>query len=65
MKKNAPKLLQILNDLKGLYIKLGQVLSVTTLPLPPIHKQYLRMLQSDFLGHEDYDTVIKAIIEDE
>ncbi len=63
--KNAPKLLQILNDLKGLYIKLGQVLSVTTLPLPQIYKKYLRTLQSDVPGHEDYDTVIKGIIEEE
>ena len=64
-RKHATELLQILQSLKGLYIKLGQVLSVTALPIPHVYKQELRVLQSDVPGYEDYDTVIKAIIEKE
>jgi predicted unusual protein kinase regulating ubiquinone biosynthesis (AarF/ABC1/UbiB family) len=63
--KHAPELLHILQSLRGLYIKLGQVLSVSALPLPQEYKKQLRTLQSDVPGHEDYDTVIRAIIERE
>jgi predicted unusual protein kinase regulating ubiquinone biosynthesis (AarF/ABC1/UbiB family) len=63
--KHAPEILQTLLSLKGLYIKLGQVLSVSVLPIPKIYKEHLRTLQSDVPGFEDYDTVIKATIEKE
>ncbi len=63
--KHAPDLLQILQSLKGLYIKLGQVLSVSALPIPQVYKNELRVLQSDVPGYEDYETVIKSIIEHE
>lgn len=63
--KHAPYLLHILQSLKGLYIKLGQVLSVSALPIPQVYKKELRVLQSDVPGYEDYETVIKSIIENE
>ena len=63
--KNAPELLRILQSLKGLYIKLGQVLSVSALPIPQVYKKELRVLQSDVPGHEEYESTIKPIIEKE
>ena len=32
--RHAPDILKVMLDLKGLYVKLGQVLSVTALPVP-------------------------------
>ena len=63
--KNAPELLNILQSLRGLYIKLGQVLSVSALPIPQIYKKELRVLQSDVPGHEEFESIIKPIIEKE
>ena len=63
--KHAPELLEILQSLRGLYVKLGQVLSVSALPIPPRYKRELRALQSDVPGHEDFNSVIKAMIERE
>jgi aarF domain-containing kinase len=63
--KHAPELLGILQKLKGLYVKLGQVLSVSAIPLPQVYKKELRVLQSDVPGYEDYETIIKSIIEKE
>lgn len=55
--KHAPAVLQIMLDLKGLYIKLGQVLSVTALPIPQTYRQYFKTLQSDVPGHESFALV--------
>ena len=40
--KHAPAVLQVMLDLKGLYVKLGQVLSVTALPMPQVYRQHFR-----------------------
>jgi aarF domain-containing kinase len=63
--RHASKVLQIMRDLKGLYIKLGQVLSVTMLPVPDPFRVAFRTLQSDVPGWQDYDTVIKPFLEKE
>mmetsp|Transcript_21632 Transcript_21632/g.43351 ORF Transcript_21632/g.43351 Transcript_21632/m.43351 type:complete len:649 (+) Transcript_21632:125-2071(+) len=63
--KNAPKIFQIMLDLGGLYIKLGQVLSVTALPIPEEYRERFRILQSNVPGHEDFDSVILPTLEKE
>ena len=45
--RHAPDILEVMLDLKGLYIKLGQVLSVTALPIPEQYRTLFRTLQSD------------------
>uniref|UniRef100_A0A7S4IJN0 ABC1 atypical kinase-like domain-containing protein n=1 Tax=Odontella aurita TaxID=265563 RepID=A0A7S4IJN0_9STRA len=63
--KHAPDILQVMLDLKGLYIKLGQVLSVTALPIPEQYKEKFRTLQSDVPGWEEFENVIKPTLEAE
>eukprot|EP00985_Skeletonema_marinoi_P016809 scaffold9077_cov92-Skeletonema_marinoi.AAC.2 len=52
-------------QLGGLYIKLGQVLSVTALPIPEKYREYFRTLQSNVPNHEDWVTVVKPTLERE
>lgn len=63
--QHAPEILQVMLDLKGLYIKLGQVLSVTALPVPEAYRKLFRTLQSDVPGHEEFESVVKPTIERE
>lgn len=63
--RNAPKLFQVMLDLGGLYIKLGQVLSVTALPIPEQYREYFRTLQSNVPGHEDFEKIVKPTVEKE
>jgi hypothetical protein len=64
-KRNASRIFQTILDLGGLYIKLGQVLSVTALPIPIEYRELFRTLQSDVPGHEKFEKVIKPTIEKE
>ena len=59
--KWAPEVLQVMLDLKGLYVKLGQVLSVTALPIPEIYRQHFRTLQSDVPGYEEFQVVQQVL----
>ena len=61
--RNAPKIFSIMLDLGGLYIKLGQVLSVTALPVPSEYRKLFRTLQSSVPGHEEFEAVIKPTLE--
>jgi aarF domain-containing kinase len=61
--RNAPKVFAVMLDLGGLYIKLGQVLSVTALPIPKQYRDLFRTLQSNVPGHEEFDKVIKPTLE--
>jgi aarF domain-containing kinase len=61
--RNAPKIFSIMLELGGLYIKLGQVLSVTALPVPSEYRKLFRTLQSSVPGHEEFETVIKPTLE--
>ena len=63
--KHAPEMLRIMLDLKGLYVKLGQVLSVTALPIPEQYRVQFRTLQSDVPGWEAFDDVIGPTLERE
>ena len=63
--RNAPKILSIMIDLGSLYIKLGQVLSVTALPVPSQYREKFRQLQSSVPGHSEFETVIKPTLERE
>lgn len=63
--RNAPQILQAMLDLKGLYIKLGQVLSVTVIPIPEPYRVLFRTLQSDVPGWEEFDTIVKPVLERE
>jgi len=63
--KHAPTILHAMLDLKGLYIKLGQVLSVSALPVPEAYRERFRTLQSDVPGWEEFETCIKPVIEGE
>ena len=63
--KHAPSILQVMLNLKGLYIKLGQVLSVTALPVPEPYRVLFRTLQSDVPGHEEYESIVKPTLERE
>ena len=63
--RNAPKIYNIMTELGGLYIKLGQVLSVTALPIPNQYRDYFRTLQSSVPNHEDWVTVVKPTLEQE
>jgi aarF domain-containing kinase len=63
--RNAPKILSIMIDLGSLYIKLGQVLSVTALPVPSQYREKFRLLQSSVPGHSEFETVIKPTLERE
>ena len=63
--KHAPTIFQVMLDLKGLYIKLGQVLSVTALPVPEPYRILFRTLQSNVPGHEEFDSVVKPTLQRE
>lgn len=63
--RHAPKVLQIILDLKGLYVKLGQVLSVTALPIPETYRELFRTLQSDVPGYEEFERTVKPTLERE
>lgn len=63
--RNAPKLYNTMINLGGLYIKLGQVLSVTALPIPEQYREYFRTLQSSVPTHEDWETIVKPTLERE
>jgi len=64
-KRNAPKIFSIMLELGGLYVKLGQVLSVTALPVPSDYRKLFRTLQSNVPGHEEFENVIKPTLEKE
>ena len=63
--KHAPEIYNVMLELKGLYIKLGQVLSVTALPIPETYRVLFRTLQSDVPGHEEFETIVKPMLEKE
>jgi aarF domain-containing kinase len=63
--RNAPEILKAMLDLKGLYVKLGQVLSVSVIPVPEAYRILFRTLQSDVPGWEEFDTSIKPVLERE
>ena len=62
---HAPEILDVMLELKGLYIKLGQVLSVAALPIPEPYRVLFRTLQSDVPGWETFDDVVKPVLEKE
>jgi predicted unusual protein kinase regulating ubiquinone biosynthesis (AarF/ABC1/UbiB family) len=51
--------------LQGLYVKLGQVLSVTAIPIPDAYRNAFRTLQSDVSGWEPFDEIVRPVIEAE
>jgi len=59
--RHAPTILNVMLTLKGLYVKLGQVLSVTALPIPQAYRERFRTLQSDVPGHEDFGVVEQVL----
>ena len=63
--RNAPKLFETMLHLGGLYIKLGQVLSVTVLPIPEQYRKLFRTLQSNVPGVSDFESVVKPTLEKE
>eukprot|EP00536_Pseudo-nitzschia_multiseries_P000761 jgi/Psemu1/294161/fgenesh1_pm.9_\ len=63
--RNAPLIYATLLELGGLYIKLGQVLSVTALPVPTEYRTLFRTLQSCVPGHEGFVEVVKPALEAE
>jgi aarF domain-containing kinase len=63
--QHASEILNVFIELKGLYVKLGQVLSVTTLPLPDAYRDNFKTLQSDVPGWETFDDKVKPLLERE
>lgn len=63
--RNAPRIFHVMLDLGGLYIKLGQVLSVTALPIPDQYRDLFRTLQSSVPGHAEFEAVVKPTLEQE
>lgn len=63
--RNAPRIFQVMLDLGGLYIKLGQVLSVTALPIPNEYRELFRSLQSSVPGHAEFESIVKPTLEEE
>lgn len=63
--RNAPRIFAVMLDLGGLYIKLGQVLSVTALPIPEQYRDLFRTLQSNVPGHAEFEHVVKPTLEKE
>ena len=63
--RNAPRLFQVMLDLGGLYVKLGQVLSVTALPIPEQYRVLFRTLQSTVPGHAEFEAIVKPTLERE
>jgi len=62
---NAPHILNTMLSLKGLYVKLGQVPSVTVLPVPEPYRVLFRTLQRDVPGWETFEDVVKPVPEEE
>lgn len=60
---HAPDILNVMLELKSLYVKLGQVLSVTMLPIPEPYRKLFRTLQ-DSVPPVEFAS-IQAVIEDE
>jgi hypothetical protein len=60
--RNAIRVYNSMLDLGGLYIKLGQVLSVTSLPVPEEYRALFRKLQSDVPNVSDFETVIRPTL---
>jgi aarF domain-containing kinase len=63
--RHAVKIFSVMVDLRGLYIKLGQVLSVTALPIPEAYREKFRALQSDVPGWEAFEESVKPVLERE
>mmetsp|Transcript_15201 Transcript_15201/g.33267 ORF Transcript_15201/g.33267 Transcript_15201/m.33267 type:complete len:659 (-) Transcript_15201:73-2049(-) len=63
--KHALPLLNVLISLKGLYVKLGQVLSVTTLPVPESYRDKFRTLQSDVPGWQEFEESVEPVLKRE
>ncbi|KAL3799945.1 hypothetical protein HJC23_007418 [Cyclotella cryptica] len=63
--RNAPKIYNVMLRLGGLYIKLGQVLSVTALPIPEKYREYFRSLQSNVPNHQDFVSTVQPTLERE
>jgi len=63
--RNAPRIYATVLQLGGLYTKLGQVLSVTALPLPNEYRALFRTLQSGVPGHQEFETVVRPTLEKE
>jgi aarF domain-containing kinase len=63
--KHAPEMLDVMLKLKGLYVKLGQVMSVTVLPVPESYRVLFRTLQSDVPGWESFESSVKPVLEQE
>jgi len=63
--QHAPEILEVLLVLKGLYVKLGQVLSVTALPVPEAYREQFRTLQSDVPGWEAFEDAVRPVLERE
>ncbi|KAL3822088.1 hypothetical protein ACHAXA_000156 [Cyclostephanos tholiformis] len=61
-RRNAPRICRAMLDLGGLYIKLGQVLSVTALPVPEEYRDLFRGMQSDLPNACDFETVIRPTL---
>lgn len=60
--KYAPVVLENMLALRGLYVKLGQVLSVTILPIPKIYREKFKTLQSDVPGHESFEKSVVPVL---
>lgn len=63
--RHAPEILKVMLDLKSLYIKLGQVLSVSVLPVPEPYRVLFRTLQSDVPGWQEFDSSVRPVLERE
>ena len=63
--RNAPEIYHTMLRLGGLYIKLGQVLSVTALLIPEKYREYFRTLQSNVPNHEDFAEFILPTLQQE
>jgi aarF domain-containing kinase len=63
--RNAPRIFNSMLSLGGLYIKLGQVLSVTALPIPEQYRILFRTLQSNVPNSSDFDSVVRPTLESE
>jgi len=63
--KHAPRIFEIMVELGGLYVKLGQVLSVTALPVPKIYRNLFRTLQGDVPSRCSFDDVIVPLLRSE
>lgn len=62
--RHATTLFDVMLQLKGLYVKLGQVLSVSVLPVPEPYRVLFRTLQGNVPGHENF-SVVREVVEAE